>query len=186
MKKLAIVLCSFFLLSATALAVGIKDLHIPSTMTVGKHKLILNGVGFRKKFFFKIYAGALYLGKKETDPQKIINAEEPMAVKMVFVYHEVSSKKLQKTWNEGFEKVLGDKISGMQKKITAFNAIFTEAAKKGDVYDIVYTPEEGIKVYMNGKLKGTIPGLDFKKALFAIWLGDKPADSGLKKKMLGE
>jgi hypothetical protein len=35
-------------------------------------------------------------------------------------------------------------------------------------------------------LKGTIKGLDFKKAVFSIWLGEKPADSKLKKKMLGE
>jgi len=33
---------------------------------------------------------------------------------------------------------------------------------------------------------GTVKGLDFKKALFAIWLGKKPADSGLKDGMLGK
>jgi hypothetical protein len=30
-----------------------------------------------------------------------------------------------------------------------------------------------------------VEGLNFKKALWAIWLGDKPADAKLKKKMLG-
>ena len=33
---------------------------------------------------------------------------------------------------------------------------------------------------------GTIRGLDFKKALFAIWLGEKPADNSLKQGMLGK
>ncbi|MEA3471658.1 MAG: chalcone isomerase family protein [Thermodesulfobacteriota bacterium] len=28
-------------------------------------------------------------------------------------------------------------------------------------------------------------GLEFKKALFGIWLGDKPAQRSLKKEMLG-
>ncbi|NCC94223.1 MAG: hypothetical protein EOM10_13225, partial [Opitutae bacterium] len=32
---------------------------------------------------------------------------------------------------------------------------------------------------------GSIPGLDLKKALFAIWLGDVPAQESLKKSLLG-
>jgi hypothetical protein len=39
---------------------------------------------------------------------------------------------------------------------------------------------------MNGLTVGTIPGLPFKRALFAIWLGDKPADRSLKQAMLGD
>jgi hypothetical protein len=31
-----------------------------------------------------------------------------------------------------------------------------------------------------------IPGLDFKKALFGIWLCDNPADKDLKLKLLGK
>ena len=35
------------------------------------------------------------------------------------------------------------------------------------------------------KKKGVIEGYDFKKALFGIWLGDNPADEGLKEGLLG-
>ena len=42
-----------------------------------------------------------------------------------------------------------------------------------------------ICVYKDGKEVGMIEGLDFKKALFGIWLGAKPADKGLKNEMLG-
>jgi hypothetical protein len=31
-----------------------------------------------------------------------------------------------------------------------------------------------------------IDGLDFKRALFGIWLGDKPVQKELKDKMLGK
>ena len=61
-------------------------------------------------------------------------------------------------------------------EIDQFNSFFTEEAKKDDIYDIIYVPEQGISVYIKGELKGTIKGLDFKKAVFAIWLGEKPAD----------
>lgn len=41
-------------------------------------------------------------------------------------------------------------------------------------------------VYKNGTKKGSIDGLDFKKALFGIWLCNKPADEDLKEGMLGK
>jgi hypothetical protein len=34
-------------------------------------------------------------------------------------------------------------------------------------------------------VRGVIEGADFMQALWAVWLGEKPADSGLKKGMLG-
>jgi len=185
-RKTSLILFVLLVFCSTAFAVKISELKIPSSITVGNYKLILNGVGFRKKLFIKVYAGALYLKQKESDPKKIIEADEPMAIKMVFVCHEVSSKKLVNAWNEGFEKALGKNIKKLQDKINTFNSFFTQSAKKGDIYDIVYLPEKGVEVYMNSQLKGTVKGIDFKKALFAIWLGEKPADSGLKKKMLGK
>jgi hypothetical protein len=39
--------------------------------------------------------------------------------------------------------------------------------------------------HKNGKMLGTIEGLEFKKALFGIWLGNNPADKDLKAGMLG-
>jgi hypothetical protein len=47
-------------------------------------------------------------------------------------------------------------------------------------------PDEGVVVYKNGSKKGSIDGYDFKRALFGIWLGDKPADDDLKAGMLGK
>jgi hypothetical protein len=43
-----------------------------------------------------------------------------------------------------------------------------------------------VRVSIKGEVKGTIKGLDFKKAVFGIWLGEKPADAKLKKGMLGK
>jgi hypothetical protein len=53
------------------------------------------------------------------------------------------------------------------------------------VYDLIYDPKGGLKIYKNTQLKSHISGLDFKKMLFSIWLGEDPADENLKKGMLG-
>jgi hypothetical protein len=168
-----------------AYALEIGGVALPETLDAGGKSLVLNGAGLRKKFFFKIYAGALYLPEKESDPGKIVPADEPMAVRMHFIYDGVSAEKLIETWNEGFEKTTGGRPGPLSDRIVAFNGLFTEEAGEGDVYDIVYTPSEGVRVVMNGRAAGTIQGLDFKTALFAIWLGEDPADDGLKREMLG-
>ena len=49
-----------------------------------------------------------------------------------------------------------------------------------------YVTGAGLKVYKNNVYKGVVPGVEFKKALFSIWLGTKPADAALKNKMLGK
>lgn len=153
---------------------------------VGKEQLILNGAGLRKKYFVKVYAGGLYLRKKETDAKKIINADEPMAIRMQFIYDGVSGKELVDAWNEGFADATKGSLGPLKESTDKFNSFFTEEARKGDVYDIIYTPGEGVTVSIKGKLKGTISGPDFKKTLFAIWLGEKPVDNSLKQGMLGK
>ncbi len=165
---------------------AIGGVAVPDTLTAGNTPLVLNGVGLRKKFFMKIYAGALYLPAKSQDAPEIIAAEEPMAIRMHFIYDGVSSEKLIETWNEGFEKSTGGNTAPIAPQIAKFNACFTGDAKSGDIYDIIYTPGQGVRVYRKNQLRGAIEGMAFKKALFGIWLGDKPADDDLKAGMLGK
>jgi hypothetical protein len=64
--------------------------------------------------------------------------------------------------------------------------VFQEEIKEGDVFDLVYVPGEGVHVLKNGEQKDTVGDLEFKKALFGIWLSDNPAQKDLKNKMLGQ
>lgn len=180
-----VLLISLFL-APCGYAVEIGGVNLPDSLTAGKESLLLNGAGLRKKFFIKVYAGGLYLTEKNSDPNQIIQANAPMAIRMVFIHDGVSSEKLIGAWNEGFNAATGGKTEPIQDGIDKFNGFFTEEAKEGDVYDIIYTPGEGTRVYIKDRLMGVIPGLDFKRAVFAIWLGEDPADGGLKDGMLGK
>lgn len=167
-------------------AVEIGGADLPETMAAGDSSLLLNGAGLRKKTIFrvKVYAGGLYLLRRSSDPAGIINADVPMAVKMVFIYKEVSPKKLINAWNEGF--AASGYSTSAAAGIKQFNSFFTEEARRKDIYDLIYLPGAGVTVSRNGAVLGTIAGMEFKKALFSIWLGEKPADSGLKESMLGK
>jgi hypothetical protein len=147
--------------------------------------LILNGAGIRSKFFFDLYVGALYLQQKNSNAKEIIESNEPMAIRLHIISSLISSKKMRNATLEGFENSTNSNISPIKKEIDQFLSVFKDKIKKGDVYTFIYKPSVGTEIYKNGTLKSTIPGLDFKKALFGIWLGDKPAQKSLKKEMLG-
>ncbi len=181
-KAILFIIILTFIFTSIAWGLKIGGKVLPDNMKAGDNELTINGAGLRKKLIIKVYAGALYLMAKGTDANTIIEADEPMAVKMHFIYKAVAPKKLIKAWNTGFGK---SDISNLQEEIKTFNSYFTNDAVKNDVYDIIYVPEVGTSVYMNNQLKGTIPGLEFKKAVFSIWLGEQTELPKLKKAMLG-
>jgi hypothetical protein len=88
--------------------------------------------------------------------------------------------------DEGFIKSTNNSVSSLQSRINQFKQIFRDEIKKGDTYVFQYEPSKGLSIIRNGKLSAMIPGLDFKKALFGIWLCDNPADKDLKLQLLGK
>ena len=158
---------------------------LPDSFTAGKDKLVLNGGGTRVKYWMDMYVGGLYLAEKNKDAAGIVSANTSMAIKINIVSGLISSSKMIEAVEEGFKKSTGGNTTPLKDKIEKFKNSFSDEIKKGDVFDIVYTGEK-ISVYKNNTLKSEIEGLDFKKAVFGIWLGNDPADSNLKDGMLGK
>ena len=184
MKKVLVILF-LVIFTTTSFAAEIAGVNLPDTYEMSDDNLILNGIGLRKKFIIKVYASGLYLQTEEHDDTKILNADQPMIIRMVMLYEGVSPEKMRNTWLEGFTANTED-IAPLKERIDTLTGWFTKETKKGDVYDILYEPDVGTKLTINDEVKGIIEGLDFKKALFAIWLGSEPADAKLKKKLLSK
>ena len=164
----------------------IGDVKVDAKLSVEGQNLTLNGAGTREKMFMDMYVGSLYVTKKSTDGNAISAANEAMAIKLNIVSGLITSEKMVSAINEGFENATGKKTAPLKAKIDKFKGFFKEEIKKGDVFIIINVPNEGVVVYKNGVKKGSIDGHDFKKALFGIWLCDKPADKDLKDEMLGK
>ena len=138
-----------------------------SDMYLGGEKLTLNGGGLREKYFIDLYVAGLYIKAKTKDAGKIINGDEPMAISIKLVSNSVTREKFTESVIEGFKNASHGK------------------AKKGDQINLKYTPGKGVAIEKNGTQLKVIAGLEFKKALFSIWLGKIPADSSLKSGLLG-
>ena len=105
---------------------------------------------------------------------------------MHFLYKEVGAEKLVKGWNEGFAANLAPgEYKAVEERLGHFNGLF-ETVHSGDVYQLDMVPGTGTEIRLNGNVLGTVPGEDFSRALLKVWLGDKPADKGLKKALLGK
>ena len=170
----------------TQAQVTINDVTLPATMKAGDGSINLNGGGVRKKLFFKLYVGGLYLTTKSANAKAIIDADEAMAVKLEITSAMISSDNMSEAINEGFEKSTGGNVAPLKTKISQFVDTFKKSEiVEGNVFDIIYVPGTGVQSYKDGKLQSTIDGMDFKKALFGIWLGHEPADDNLKDAMLG-
>ena len=185
MKKTLLVVASM-LFSGLTLAADVDGHSIPDQIPAAASQLQLNGAGLRDKFMIDLYVGALYLPKKSADAAAIMGADEPMAIRLLIVSGRITSENMSEAVAEGFQHSLGSQQAAMQPRINDFLKTFSEPIKEGDVFELVYLPGSGVVISKNGKQANTVPGLDFKAALFGIWLGKEPAQKSLKQEMLGQ
>ena len=186
MKKISLFIAILFSTGLLFSQEEISGVTPEKTIEIGGEKLNFNGAGLREKFFLDLYVGALYVTNKSSDADQLIKADESMAITLDIVSGLITSDKMIDAVDEGFEKSTNGKTDLLKDKIAAFKDAFKEEIVKGDHYVVAYLKDKGVEVHKNGKKIKSIEGLEFKKALFGIWLCDDPADEDLKKGMLGK
>lgn len=168
-------------------AVEFEGIIIPRTIKFENKTLSLNGAGSRSKMWVDVYIQALYLSQLSQDAKFIIDSDSEMAIRIQITSALVSSGKLTRAMNAGFEKSAGDNLAVLRPRIETFKSFLADEITEKDVFNLIYNPiDTSVWVYKNEELKGKIKGFDFKKALFGIWLSDKPVDEDLKKSLLGQ
>ena len=181
-KKLVIyVLLSVGLFMVSTISVA----EVPQTIKYKENKLVLNCHGTRIIFFMKVYEGSLYLENQSTDAEQIINENAPMAVRIDVISEMVSADAMKKALSEGLEKSTNNDTDSISNELKQLSSAFNTAVSSGDFYEFIFIPETGVHVLKNNEQVQLIPGLEFKKAFFGIFLSDNPIQKNLKKAMLG-
>lgn len=186
MKKVLWLICGVFL-SCNVNALEVAGIKLDDKAQVGNVSLQLNGAGVRTKFFFKIYVGALYLPQKQTSADAILADEREHRVAL-HILHELSSKKLFNAFSDAIEaNHTPAELAALDAQLKQMAQIFdaVKEVQPGDVITLDYLPASGTQISVNGMARGTIAGAAFNRALLKIWLGTKPAQTDLKKDMLG-
>jgi len=173
------------LLAGAAQGAERAGVRMVDQVDVRGQSLVLNGLGVREASVLNVdvYVAGLYVPRRSSDPSQILRPDEPKAIQLVFV-HEVRRDQMTKAWQEGFQRNAGPELAALQPRIDLLNAWMVDMTK-GDALAFTYLPGQGVEVRVRGTVKGTIPGDDFARALFGVWLGPHPPNEGLKAGLLG-
>ena len=184
-KTVVLLVVGFVLASVLDLhSASLAGVSMPDTIQIGSTKLVLNGLGLRKKYMVKVYVAGLYLEQKSADADAIIKADAPKRIVMQFL-HSASKSQLADAFSDSFNDNSPDAVKTMKADIERFLGAL-EPIKVGDQMVFTYVPGTGTTFAINGKEKLTIAGQGFGPVLFSVWLGPKPPTADLKKGLLGQ
>ncbi|HNW82134.1 MAG TPA: chalcone isomerase family protein [bacterium] len=139
---------------------------------------------------FSLYAVGLFVEGSETDNMKLKDADKPMAIQLVSLYRKLKMKTLMDELRRGFRYGMDhDKeyIKTIQSRIDKFVRLLENSGQQPGKYHritFLYVPGEGTHIGFNDTFLGTIPGHDFKRALFGIWLNNNCANDELRDRMI--
>jgi hypothetical protein len=157
--------------------------------SVGGQKLLLNGAGIRYKAMFKVYAAGLYMPKKATKNDEVLDTKTPKRLQLVAL-RDVDGEEFGKLFARAVEEnATREEFSKSINEVIKMGEIFSAGKNfgKGDVVLVDYVPGTGLTINFKGKQQGEV----FKAPLFStlmykIWFGPHPPDTALQKALLGE
>jgi len=171
------------------IAAEIEGVKLDERVTLGASELQLNGAGVRKRVFFRVYVGALYLTEKKSGAADAIALKGAKRVSMTLL-RDLGARQLSEALEEGIRANHSQaELAPLRERIDLLVAVMNEigGAKEKTAIALDYLPESGTRITVDAAARGKpIPGEDFYAALLRIWLGDKPVDADLKKAMLGQ
>ncbi len=155
---------------------------MPGEVQSDDQTLILNGMGLRELIFLDVYVGGLYLPTRTTSSTVAINSDVRKRIVMHFVIRKVPKDRMVESFRESLEANSG--IEQFSERLdTLYDAI--EACHSNDTVTLDYVPGTGITLYKNNNPLVTIPGADFMRAIWGVFIGENPPTEALRNGMLG-
>ncbi|RZS92205.1 chalcone isomerase family protein [Aquimarina brevivitae] len=185
MKKILFLFLASFIYYSGIAQTKVGELYFNDIDTFDDKELVLNGAGKRDN----LYAVGLYLNldleiNGPQDGVMVAEKNSDMAITIKVTDGTIGCTELREMLRLGLERATDGNSYLLEKEIRDFLAIFPSDINRYDIFDILYKKNEGIFVFRNNKQIGTLKDLEFKKALFKIWLGDNPIDQTLKEELL--
>ena len=188
--------CIAFVLAACALVpfaasaqVDVAGVKYETSTELQGSKVQLNGAGIRYFGPFKVYAAALYLGKKAVTPEEAL--AQPGAKRIaVTMLREIDASELGKLFTRSVEDNMEKgSFSKLIPGLIRMSQIFADHKKlaAGDSFTLDWVPGTGTVVSVKGIPQGeAFKEPEFYQALMRIWLGPVPVDWKLKEHLLGQ
>ena len=170
-------------------AAELEGVRLQDRVHVDGQALQLNGMALRTRMFFSVYVAGLYLPQRVSDAQRAIEGSGAKRIVLVML-RDATARQFCESIQAGLDANHDD--AGLKRIRPQIEALFEKIravgeAKKGMQIVLDYAPSAGATtLFVDGMAQGApMPGEDFYRALLRIWLGEQPAQSDLKRALLG-
>jgi hypothetical protein len=149
---------------------------------VGAKNLPLIGAILYRYLVFDVYSIALYGPDREHSIDSILS---DVPKKLVIQYHrDFTRDQIVRAGTELMRENKEINFELTEPETEKMNSLYVDKVSEGDQYWIKYVPGEGTSLYHNGRLLGSVPGSEFARAYFGIWLSRNPIDEDMRDALL--
>ena len=134
-------------------AVEMEGVEIEETITAYGKKLVLNGIGLRKRGYFKADVTALYLPEKRTTAEAIMKLDGIRRIQLN-ILREFTSSTISRIFIADFKQVATDEeFKKLIDVIGQIGAAYSNVKRvsKGDVVNLDWVPGRGWMATHNGR-----------------------------------
>jgi hypothetical protein len=172
------------LLGLTAAGATIQGVRFADSRQAGDLTLKLVGTGLQRyAYVYHVCVAALYLpaGTKPTDA--LTNVPKTLEIEY---FHNIRADQFATLTVKGVKaNTPPAEFARVEARLRDFVAAYQDV-RPGDRYALTFLPGAGTTLALNGKTVIQIPGDDFARALYSVWLGREPVTEGLKAGLLGK
>ena len=166
-------------------AAEIEGVTFSDTIRVAKdptYSLNIYGLGLlRYRIVFRGYVAALYLPDGSSGNQALSNL--PRRLELSYFW-SIAGQDFALAAEQLLAKQLTPpELTALRPRINSLHQAYVDV-EPGDRYALTYIPDVGTELRLNGERLATVPGQDFAKAYFSMWLGENPLDQGLREDLL--
>ena len=180
-QNTAMLLIIALIISSPAFATEVSGVTFETRIMDEGLDMQLKGTSLKRVVFFKAFVAAFYEG---FDNKNALLGESPKRIEVEYFVKIPATKMQNFTVDSMKDNITEEEFGALANEIESMGRYFVNL-KPGDRYSLTYIPGLGTKFVHNGELSGIIEGKDFQKALFSVWIGEKPFDQEIKKEILG-
>lgn len=143
--------------------------------------LELCSTGLVRRLLMRALAAGLYLERCEAAADVL--ADVPKALEIAYFW-PIGAADFARAGDDVLARSFtAAELAPLRNRIERLHAAYRDV-QPGDRYRLAYVPGRGTELALNDTPLVVIPGADFARIYFSIWLGDRPADDGLRAALL--
>jgi hypothetical protein len=160
-------------LAASATSVTEAGASFPTRMEAGDQELVLAGTGVSKyRVIFTVCAVGLYV-PEGTPKDEILAADTPRHLEIEYFYDIPPEDIVRASMHVLREQLSDDELARQREALDRWHDAYQKVTD-GDRYGMTYLPSDGTSLSLNGERLVSVPGAEFARTYFGIWL--KPND----------